>query len=195
MDCPTSALDHIFIDILCEVDTDDEHNYLENLNEFFSEKLQANRRFPGNREFKRMFTGSRDMYNFPRLNYLLQKLENYQRNCQGEEPINLKKYTIEHIMPQKLNNDWKQDLGDDHERMHERYLNDIGNLTLTGRNSELGNRRFQEKRDLLNGGFRYSSLHLNQSLRDVERWDSAAITKRGNELAEKALEIWILPDN
>ena len=185
-----NSLDRIFMDVFCKMDTDDEHNYLENLNETFLEELQAQRRFPRNREFKREFT-SKDMYNFPRLGYLLRKLENYQR----KEPINLKEYTIEHIMPQTLTKEWEQDLGGDWQRVHELYLNEIGNLTLTGRNSELGNRRFKAKRDLLKEGFRYSSLYLNQSLTDVEEWDIAAITKRGNELAEKACEIWIYPDN
>ena len=151
-------LNHIFVDILSEMDTDDENNYLENLNETFLE-LQAHRRFPRNREFKRVFT-SKDMSNFSRLDYLLRKLE----NCQRREPINLKEYTIEHIMPQTLTNEWEQDLGDDYQRVHELYCNDIGNLTLTGRNSELGNRRFKEKRDLLKEGFRYSSLYLNEGV-------------------------------
>lgn len=186
---PNNSLDRIFMDVFCEMNMDDEHTYLENLNETFLE-LQASRRYPRDKEFKRVFT-SKDMDNFPRLDYLLRKLENYQR----KEPINLKEYTIEHIMPQTLTKEWEQDLGDDYQRVHELYCNDIGNLTLTGRNSELGNRRFKEKRDLLKEGFRYSSLYLNQSLRDVEQWNSAAITKRGNELAEKACEIWIYPDN
>ena len=185
----TKFLNHIFVAVLREMDTDGEHNYLENLNGAFLD-LEPHRRFPSDREFKRMFS-SKDMYNFSSLNYLLRKLENYQR----KEPINLNEYTVEHIMPQTLTPEWRQDLGSDHQKVHELYLNDIGNLTLTGRNSELSNLRFKEKRDLLKEGFRYSSLYLNQSLADVEEWNLAAITNRGNELAEKACEIWIYPDN
>ena len=180
-------LNHIFVDILSEMDTDDENNYLENLNETFLE-LQAHRRYPRDREFKLDFQ-TKDMYNFPRRDYLLRKLENYER----KEPIEFGEYTVEHVMPQTLTDAWKQDLGNSYQYDHEVLLNKIGNLTLTGRNSELGNRPFKEKRDMLNEGFRYSPLYLNRSLADAETWNQLTINARANELAEKACEIWIYP--
>jgi len=182
------SLDSIFMNVFCKMDMDDEHNYLENLNETFLEELQAQRRYPRDREFKRMFT-SKDMYNFPRLKYLLRKLENYKR----KEPIKFDEYTVEHVMPQTLTDAWKQDLGNSYQYDHEVFLNKIGNLTLTGRNSELGNRPFKEKRDMLKEGFRYSPLYLNRSLADAETWNQLTINARANELAEKACEIWIYP--
>ena len=180
-------LNHIFVDILCEMDTDDEHDYLENLNEKFLE-LQAGRRYPRNREFKHDFQ-SKDMYNFSGRDYLLRKLENYER----KEPIKFDEYTVEHVMPQTLTDAWKQDLGNSYQYDHEVFLNKIGNLTLTGRNSELSNRPFKEKRDMLKEGFKFSPLYLNQSLRSAEKWDQTTIAARGRELAEKACEIWIYP--
>ena len=181
-------LNHIFVDILCEMNTGDGHNYLENLKETFLE-LQAHRRYPRNREFKLQFT-SKDMYNFSRLDYLLRKLENYKR----KEPIKYDEYTVEHVMPQTLTDAWKQDLGSSYEYAHEVYLNKIGNLTLTGRNSELGNRPFKEKRDMPKEGFHYSPLYLNKSLALAEEWNQITIATRGRELAKKACEIWIYPE-
>ena len=180
-------LNHIFVDILCEMDTDDKHNYLEELNETFLDLLD-HRRYPRDREFKLMFT-SKDMYNFSSRDYLLRKLENYER----KEPIKFDEYTVEHVMPQTLTDAWKQELGNSYQYDHEVFLNKIGNLTLTGRNSELGNRPFKEKRDMLNEGFRYSPLYLNRSLADAETWNQLTINARANELAEKACEIWIYP--
>lgn len=181
-------LNHIFVDILCEMNTDDEHNYLEDLNETFLE-LQAGRRYPRDREFKLTFQ-SKDMYNFSSRDYLLRKLENYER----KEPIKFGEYTVEHVMPQTLTDEWKQDLGNSYQYDHEMLLNRIGNLTLTGRNSELGNRRFKEKRDMPKEGFKFSSLYLNQSLRSVEEWNQTTILARARDLSEKACEIWIYPD-
>lgn len=97
-------------------------------------------------------------------------------------------------MPQTLTDSWKQDLGNSYQYDHEVFLNKIGNLTLTGRNSELGNRPFKEKRDMLKEGFRYSPLYLNQSLARAEEWNQTTIAARACELAEKACEIWIHPD-
>lgn len=182
-------LNHIFVDILGETNTDDGHNYLENLKEKFLD-LPSHRKHPRDREFTLQFI-NKDMYNFSRRDYLLRKLENYER----KEPIQYDEYTVEHVMPQTLTDEWKQDLGIMYSYIHEMRLNKIGNLTLTGRNSELGNRRFKEKRDMRKEGFKFSSLYLNQSLAAVEKWDQSTIDARGSKLAEKACKIWIHPEN
>ena len=78
--------------------------------------------------------------------YLLAAIEN-----QGKEKLVTDNLTIEHIMPQNknLSTAWQKMLGDDWETVRERYLHTLGNLTLTGYNSELGDRPFHEKQDLL----------------------------------------------
>ena len=130
------------------------------------------------------------MSNFSSRDYLLRKMENYKR----KEPISFNEYTVEHVMPQTLNDQWKQDLGENFLQIHDAWVNNMGNLTLTGRNSELGNRSFKEKRDMLEEGFRYSSLYLNQSLALAEKWNQTTIKARANELAKKACEIWVYPE-
>ena len=180
-------LNHIFVDMLGEMNTDDENNYLEELNETFLDLLD-HRRYPRDREFKLMFT-SKDMANFSSRDYLLQKLE----NCGRKEPIKLNEYTVEHVMPQTLNDTWKQDLGPSYSYTHETFCNNIGNLTLTGRNSEFSNRPFKEKRDMRPEGFRYSPLYLNQDIREAEEWNQDTITARARNLAERACEIWAYP--
>ena len=50
------------------------------------------------------------------------------------------RYSIEHIMPQKLSSVWKKDLGPDHDQIQANYLNNLANLTLTGYNQEYSNR-------------------------------------------------------
>ena len=92
-------------------------------------------------------------------------------------------------MPQTLSEEWQAELGENWREVHERYLHTIGNLTLTGYNSELSNRSFREKQNLP-GGFRDSRLWLNQSLREVERWNETAIVNRAEILWKQALEIW-----
>ena len=181
-------LNHIFVDILCEMDTDDENDYLENLNETFL-TLPDHRRYPRDREFN-VFFWTKDMSNFSSRDYLLRKLENYER----KEPIKVNEYTVEHVMPQTLNDQWKQDLGENFRQFHEAWVNNIGNLTLTGRNSEFGNRPFKEKRDMLQEGFRYSTLYLNRSLASAKKWDPTTIKARAMELARRACEIWIYPE-
>ena len=50
-------------------------------------------------------------------------------------------------MPQTSNNWWKNHLGNKFESIHEIYLHNIGNLTLTGYNSDMSNYDFPKKRN------------------------------------------------
>jgi len=76
--------------------------------------------------------------------------------------------------------------------VHETWLHTLGNLTLTGYNSEYGNRPFATKRDIY-GGFGESPLRLNKGLGTLSAWDEAAITERAQRLARLAAEVWALP--
>ena len=112
--------------------------------------LPSYRRFPGNEEFRRELS-ARDLYNFPRRSYWLRRLENQGR----KERVPVVEYTIEHIMPQNenLSAAWREALGPEWKQVHERWLHTLGNLTLTGYNSEYSDRPFCEKRDM-QGGFK-----------------------------------------
>ena len=146
--------------------------------------LKKSYHFPSDNEFKQEFL-IKDVYNSRICDYLLRKLENYGR----EELISIEDYTIEHIMPQTLPEEWQTELGEEWRETHEKYLHTIGNLTLTGYNSELSNRSFKEKQEMP-GGFQDSPLHLNRSLAQAERWNETSIIKRAEILSEQACKIW-----
>ena len=122
--------------------------------------LPSYRRFPGDEEFKRDLA-SRDLYNFSRWSYWLRRLENHDR----KERVPVDEYTIEHILPQNenLSATWRETLGPEWQRVQETWLHTLGNLTLTGYNSEYSDRPFGEKRDM-QGGFKESPLRLNEGL-------------------------------
>jgi len=71
-------------------------------------------------------------------------------------------------------------------------LHTLGNLTLTGYNSEYSDRPFTEKRDM-EGGFKHSPLKLNQGLGSLERWDENAINHRAQRISRLAVDIWEYP--
>ena len=147
------------------------------------------RRFPGDEEFRRELM-VRDLYNFRRRNYWLRRLENHDR----KERVHIKEYTIEHIMPQndKLSQEWRDSLGEDWKQVHEKWLHTLGNLTLTGYNSEYSDRPFKDKRDM-KGGFRDSPIKLNEGLGQTETWNESAIKKRADRLASQASIVWAAP--
>jgi len=179
---PTNSLNKTFSTFGRELRKD---NYLESIIAHFL-LMPSYRRFPRDDEFKREIQ-VRDLYNFPRRSYWLRRLENHGR----KERAPVDEYTIEHIMPQNedLSTEWKNDLGPEWERVHETRLHTLGNLTLTGYNSEYSDRPFAEKRDM-EGGFKMSPLRLNEDIGSLDRWDERAIQVRATRLAGIAASVW-----
>ena len=151
--------------------------------------MPSYRRFPSDDEFARELA-RRDLYNFPRRSYWLRRLENHGR----KERVPVDEYTIEHIMPQNedLSEEWMGDLGPDWKRVHDTWLHTLGNLTLTGYNSEYSDHPFHKKRDM-EGGFRDSPLRLNEGLGALSTWNEEQIEERATRLSGQAVGVWALP--
>lgn len=185
-DIPTNSLRQTFATFTKHLKKD---RYVESLRAAFL-LLPSYRRFPADEEFLRKIK-VRNLYAFNRRSYWLRRFENHGR----KERVQVQDYTIEHIMPQNedLSDAWKRDLGEkDWERVRTQYLHTLGNLTLTGYNSEYSDRPFREKRDMA-GGFRHSPLKLNQGLGACEAWNEDAMVRRAERLALVAAGIWNPP--
>ena len=118
--------------------------------------------------------------------YLLAAIEN-----QGKERIVTDNLTIEHIMPQNknLSTAWQKMLGDNWETVRDRYLHTLGNLTLTGYNSELGDKPFAEKQELLKAAVTHITV-LYDDVKTKTVWDSNAIEERAQNLADQLLRLF-----
>lgn len=180
----TNSLNKVFPSFTKRIQKDE---YFKSLKAHFG-YLTEKQRFPNNDEFKKLFI-TIDFYHFQKREYFLERLENFER----KERVYTHEYTIEHIMPQILTEEWERDLGENFQAIHDKYLHTIGNLTLTGYNQEYSNNSFQEKRDM-EKGFKQSPLRLNQSLKDLESFGEEKIKKRANDLADWALKIWTYPN-
>ncbi len=182
---PTNSMNKTFMTFTRALKKD---RYLESIQMHFL-TLPSYRRFPKDEEFKHEVQ-IRDLYNSPRRSYWLRRFENHGR----KERVFVDDYTIEHIMPQneKLSDAWKEDLGENWKHIHETLLHTLGNLTLTGYNSEYSDRTFSEKRDM-DGGFRDSPLKVNKGLGAVEVWNESAINDRAKKLADMVLGVWSAP--
>ncbi|GAA9754389.1 DUF262 and DUF1524 domain-containing protein [Helicobacter pylori] len=184
----TNSLNKVFPSFTKHIQKDE---YFESLKAHFG-SLTNNQKFPNDDEFKdRLITIA--FYNKfkKKTKCFLKRLEN---SGDTNEPVDTQKCTIEHIMPQKLTKkEWERDLGENFQEIHNKYLHTIGNLTLTGYNSEYSNKSFQEKQGM-EKGFKNSPLRLNQSLKDLESFGEEEIKKRANDLADLALKIWTYPN-
>lgn len=94
--------------------------------------------------------------------------------------------TIEHVMPQTLNNWWKEHLGEGWEAVYKTNLHTLGNLTLTGYNSELSNADFPRKKQIL----MESRFQLNSYFKNCENWRQEDIEQQSKFMIEKALTLW-----
>ena len=189
---PTNSLNKTFPGFSRTLKKD---RYLESVQAAFL-LLPSYRRFPGDDEFQRELK-QRDLYNFRSRSYWLRRLENHSR----KERVMVEDYTIEHILPQNeaLSKEWQTELGPEWQRIQQTWLHTLGNLTLTGYNSEYSDLPFADKRDLKDKegnpiGFAASPLKLNQGLGQVTKWDEAAIQARAERLASEAAKVWGMPE-
>jgi len=182
---PTNSLNKTFATLGRALKKD---RYLESIQAHLL-TLPSYRRFPSDEEFKRELA-IRDLYNFRSRSYWLRRLENHDR----KERVHVDECTIEHILPQNenLSVEWRKDLGLEWQRIQETWLHKIGNLTLTGYNTEYSDRPFAEKRDM-KGGFKESPLRLNKGLGCLDTWNEAAIQARAQRLVALAAKVWASP--
>lgn len=133
---------------------------------------QENRlRLPNDIELGR-YLETANFYNLQSCRFILSLIEEkLTKNRPGDEKIQ-----IEHIMPQTLNQAWKDELGPDYEAVHQEYVNTIGNLTLIRHNQELGNKPFSFKKQVYenNAGLQIARTDITNR----KKWNKASITNR-----------------
>ena len=120
--------------------------------------------------------------------YLLVAVEN-----QSKEKVETTDLSIEHIMPQNKNKskNWQTMLVENWEYVHDHYLHTIGNLTLTGYNSELGDKPFDEKKEMLKNPETPTHITiLYNDVLDQDTWDEEKIKTRATRLSDTILKLF-----
>ncbi len=142
--------------------------------------------FPRDQQFKEHFVAAK-IYGGDRSAKAKLILERLELSFEHKEPVDPEALTIEHVMPRTPTVWWRQHLGDDWEAVHDEWLDTVGNLTLTGYNSEMSNTDFLAKKEHLQA----SHVEMNKYFAAVDVWDDQAIAQRGESLAERALTVWL----
>jgi predicted transport protein/uncharacterized protein with ParB-like and HNH nuclease domain len=151
-------------------------------------KVLQEKDYPKDAEFKRNLMEIKLYGVGERLTRTKFILETIEESFNHKEQTNLSDCTIEHIMPQTLTEWWKNHLGEHYEYVHEMWLDNIGNLTLTKYNSELSNKSFEQKIEV----FKNSKIGLNNYFVDfdIDNWTNNEVKQRAEWLVEKSLIIW-----
>lgn len=190
---PTNALNKIFMTLYSEVDTED---YYQSIAKALLKK-KGSAKFPRNEEVK-ISLKDKDLYNTQakNRNYLFELLENH--NNREYVNTNADQITIEHIFPQNPSTEWNQILTqDDFYSFKEKYLNTVGNLTLSGNNGALGNKDFLSKKYMNHEGneqgYNFSRLWLNSYLKSIDSWDLEKYSQRFEIIYDRFLKVWEYP--
>lgn len=146
--------------------------YYETLNKFLF-TVSSKDVIPSAGEFERALQKANIYGNNALCRFLLLDIE----NGDGKEILQAENLTIEHIMPQTLSADWSHIRPEEHEE----YLHTLGNLSVTGYNSELSNKSFAEKQDIIRENSK--AVILNSDVLDKESWNIANIQVRAKRLA------------
>lgn len=119
--------------------------------------------------------------------FLLTSIEN-----QGKEKIVTDNLTIEHILPQNknLSTKWQEMLGDEWELVRNTYVHTLGNLTLTGYNSELGDRPFDEKQKYLSDDKESKAVILYKDVKGLTEWNEETIKARAYNLVADIFKMY-----
>lgn len=175
----TNSLNKVFASIVVLLKSKDIYKQIE--------KGLMSKSFPGDEEFRAEFIkcsfykkGTTEF-----CKYTLKLLETFE----NKEQTDMENITIEHIMPQNLNSEWRIELGSKFEQIHSEYINTIGNLTLTGYNPELSNKNFELKKRY----YEESNIKMSREIANYDKWKDTEIKDRAEQLFEKAKRIWKLP--
>lgn len=111
-------------------------------------------------------------------------------------------WSVEHILPQGANlpPEWITMIagGDDSTAfdIQKKYVHKLGNLTITGFNSNLSNRPFANKRDMKNDNGKFigykNGLNLNSDVADKDAWTVETIVARTDRLVADILKLFVI---
>ena len=144
---------------------------------------ENNSRLPNDVEIAKILAS----YNFYNFKYCKLYLSLIEESITKSRPnLNEKTLQVEHIMPQSLNDDWRNSLGVNAEEIHTEYVNNIGNLTLIRHNQELGQKGFEEKKEIYRTK---AGLQIaNTCITNCPNWNDKTILARRDWLVRTLLE-------
>ncbi|WP_120851793.1 DUF262 domain-containing protein [Helicobacter pylori] len=107
------------------------------------------------------------------------------------EPPREENLEVEHFYPKTSTQEWRDRVGD-YSTFEQDYLNNFGNLTLSGQNQKLSNKSYEEKIVLME---EYSSLHLNDYfINNTHSWGIEEVRNRSEYLADQFCQVGLFKD-
>lgn len=204
----TRDLTRIFMDIICKIE--ESHSAGNDVMSLIVGVLSTPTNCASDEQFRRSLEGDVYKDNVGATRYILCKLA--ESSMTQETWTDLwrrtdKKvfvWTIEHIFPEGENipQCWVDMIAGGDRQLANKYLEEythkIGNLTVTGYNSTLGNKSFEEKRDRKSkDGQRFigykNGLEINREIATKDKWTIEDIKTRTTALVDELMKVYEFP--
>ena len=217
----TRDLDAINMDVIdkCQKHYDNGNTLT---SQFIIDKYMDSKEKPsGIFDFKKRLEDNLFYYNTGMARYLLTKLDEvfhtreYMPDLWARNNKGLLVWTVEHVLPQgeKIPKSWVDMIADGDKdkakEIRQKWVHSLGNLTLSGYNSQLSNASFDEKQSLhkdklflghkIHIGYK-NGLSLNKfpfkignqrtSLAGIDEWTEESIAARNNAMVEQLLDMY-----
>jgi len=185
---PSNSLNGLYKTLYARIFSKEENKkcYYDSIVSFFMQ-LTSNDALPTDESFRTALKNNNLYRKSTLCKYLLSSIEN-----QGKEQVVTGSLSIEHIMPQNkdLSTAWQTMLGgEDWKEVQGRYLHTLGNLMLTGYNSELGDKPFDEKKKKIEE-MDTKMVTLYADVKASSVWNASTIEKRAERLSGILLKIF-----
>ena len=199
----TNTVQRLFVAILRNLE-EDEPRTADQVIQYLQEQLTKPTNYASDTRFEESLRGPVYEDNRDMTRYVLAAIA--QTGMTGETWVDLWRmnergtqyyFTIEHIFPktENITQEWIDAFGskEQAEEVRSTLVHTLGNLTLTGYNSDLGRMGFERKRDRKDSAGRYigyrNGLNLNDDVVDKTKWDAGAIKARTDRLVSVALKL------
>lgn len=206
----TRDLTRIFMSIIARIE--DENPMGKDVLTIIIEELSSPNNCASDELFKKCLEGDIYKENVGAARYILCKLaesamtQETWTDLWARNTKNTYVWTIEHIFPEGENipQCWVDMIAGGDLELAKKYLNEfthkIGNLTITGYNSTLGNKSFEEKRDRRSKdnkrfiGYK-NGLDINKEIAQKDSWTIEDIKIRTSALVENLAKVYAFPGN
>lgn len=186
-DLNTSSISRFFPQLLRNVAqecNEDYSNIVDITAYFLIDETSSNKSYMPSDAQIRNYLSNNNAYSIKVIRTILEGIENHNNTA----PVVFSKLNIEHIMPQRPNDYWREVTQiNDLEYIHQCNL--LGNLTLCSSydNSKMGNSEFSKKKNVLK---ETSHLKLNEEILMHDTWTIEKINERTHKLITSILEIY-----
>ncbi len=169
---------------------------IKNETEALKEMEERIERYPNDEIFRELFLKKEIQQETKIVRYILRKIEENKfkkidKKKEYTEPIDYDKLTLEHILPQNMDSEWKEYFKSKSIPLKEmkEFIYRLGNLTLLDKTkNEFSKNEFISKK--CEKAYNMSKLRINLDLKNLKEWDKTSINNRQEDFFNEAKEIW-----